>query len=142
MISNYLKKIATILIVFVVGIIVGYILLPTKVTVKEVKVVEYVKVNTKTKQVAVIKDGVTTITTDIDSKSDSTTKTDSYEKEEINVKKYDVLITYGRDLDNSANLIGGQFISEPFNKVLLGVGYMRNVTTTSNIVLVSAGFRI
>ena len=71
-------------VVFFLGITLAYFSLPRKTTIKEVKVIQYVKIASKSHSVATTKSGVTTVVTDISSISDSTTKADSYEKTETN----------------------------------------------------------
>lgn len=142
-VSN-VRKIGYVVCLCVICFGLGYFLTPStpsKIVTKTVTVKELVKTNVRTRQVATTSRGVTRVVTDTLLNQTSNTDMEEFNKTEINVRKYDVLVTYGRDLDNSTNIVGGQFIFEPVKNVLLGAGYQRNLNIKSNVMLFSTGLR-
>lgn len=76
------------LIILLVGIGLGYLLLPNKTITRTEKVKELVYIKAKTHSVSTTKDGVTTVVTDTISDTTSSKDMDSYTKTEINKKAF------------------------------------------------------
>jgi hypothetical protein len=116
--NQYVKLVIGLL----VGIGVGYLLLPEKVKIKEVKVVEYVK--TKAKIVKVEKQGITVTTTDFS--TDSQTQADIFEQEKTNYKDsfvFGSFTIYNKAYSYNANF--GHFITNNLG-VFVGISYYHN----------------
>jgi len=125
-ISYYVRKYGLLVIACVCSFALAWVLLPSKVTIKEVKVIEYVKVATQTHQVAVTHNGTTTVTTDTNSISDSVTNSSSYTKEEINKKKMYVQGSYLFNREKQAFQVS--LIGNVFGSVGVGAGVHYNIT--------------
>jgi len=128
--NTYVKYIIIALVAMAIGIGLGFFLIPSKTIIKTEQVLY------KGKTVKVETAGKIVTTTEWNSKSDS------YEKTEINARKYDLMATLRRDIDSGTTAVGVNFVFEPLNHVLLGCGYERGLKTKSNSILIIAGIRL
>jgi len=136
--STWLKY----LVVFIVGALLSYFVLPPKINIKEVEVIKNVYIKTKVKEdiIIVSKGGTTTTTisraTDTEDKSKEIAK--SYEKTEINPRMFFLTLDGGFGLDSKNPLLGGSFLYKP-SWWVLGGQYLREFRTNDNKILVHIG---
>ena len=138
--TNY-GKIILLVIVFVLGGLVGYILLPTKIHEVSTQIATQAHINTTSHQVTVTANGQTTTTIDTHSTTDAQSQLNQHILDIINPKSFILTLDGGMGFPDNDIILGITGLYKP-SWWVLGASFERSIKTNNNLIIAHIGFGI